>query len=270
MNLPGDLGYYGTVNTKTLNGAFMNTTSQIEMITQGFPNGISPSPSNVQIKDGYTGLYMTLGSEYEVESSGITFQRLNYTANTYYITFFLTSNITVGQAINIPLGSQVVQSFNGQSFDYRTGVYQNQQNQKIVGNLILTFPTNQVPTDITVLIETPTSTYVVSNSSISVIGSTVQVSSISINAGETITVEIYYHVQTVNYASFLFSPISLIAGLNVWDVIGFFLFGMGAVVAQYSYRNRKNFAVKYRWVSIYMVVFLIWFIIAIANAGGII
>ena len=270
MNLPGDAGYYGTVDIKTLHGAFMNTTSQIETITQGFPNGVTPAPSDVKIKDSYTGTYMTLGSEYQVSSNGIYFQRLNYTADTYYISFVVTSNITTGQDITIPLGSQSQQSLNGQLYDYRQGTYTNSNNQKMIANLILNLPNSEIPTNVFVIVVDGSSQIVISNTSIGVIGSTIQVSGVSIPAGSTITVEVYYNVKTISSTNFLFKPIPSLLNINMWDIIGLFILIMGALVAQYAYRNRKQYSKKYRIVSIYAVILFIWFIFELAYIGGII
>jgi hypothetical protein len=267
MTIPADSGYYGNINIATLSGAFMNTTAQQENILQGFPKNVIADLKTVKVEDVNKQVYLTEGSNYIAEQSGIAFTLNNYTEHNYYITFNTVSNVTTNVNIkSIVLSNPISATYGGNSYTEQTGTYTSTYNHNITGNIYLTLPSGVSATNVVVVINGQ----VITSNDYTVIGNTVIINGYTINAGKTLTINVYYNnAAAVSGYTFLFKPVFLI--FSVWVMFGFILL-ISLIPILYDYERLKHRKSDHamRLLSVWMVLLMIWWIIEFAHLGGII
>lgn len=216
ITVPGDAGYFGTVNLATLHGVFMNTTYQIQTVSVGFPSGITASISSIVVKDLTNGFTLTQGSNYAAYTNGVSFTQNNWYPVKYYISFTQQIVSVNNQNINVPMTSIGNSVLDGATYLVSTGTYVNQQNQQISGNLYMSLPNAPLSSNLIVVINNQT----VNSADVTVSGTQVIVSGYTVGPNEQITVTVYYtSASPLSGFNFLFK--SLIPGtiLNFWVII---------------------------------------------------
>jgi hypothetical protein len=247
---------YGTA---VISGTFLNTTFQTANYQIGFPLNLTVNLNSVKVYDERTGNYLVNGVNYYTISTGVEFNRNNYTGNEYLITFNTATNSTTNSILSIALGSVTTGSYNGNSYKTQSGSYTNNGLNTLTANLYLT------------LLYNPSVAYVeingvaVNSSMVTISGNQVIVTGITIHSKETINLQVYYTIKpNINGYQFLFKYIYSI--FSVWTMLGFALLVILAPIAErYSRSKHKKFGA----LGIWMGMALIWWIIFFAYLGGI-
>ena len=242
-----------------ISGTFLNTTFQTANYQIGFPLNLTVNLNSVKVYDERTGNYLVNGVNYYTISTGVEFNRNNYTGNEYLITFNTATNSTTNSILSIALGSVTTGSYNGNSYKTQSGSYTNNGLNTLTANLYLT------------LLYNPSVAYVeingvaVNSSMVTISGNQVIVTGVTIHSKETINLQVYYTIKpNVNGYQFLFEYIYSI--FSVWTMLGFALLVILAPIAErYSRSKHKKFGA----LGIWMGMALIWWIIFFAYLGGI-
>jgi hypothetical protein len=216
VEVPGDAGYFGTVNTATLHGAFMNTTYQVQTVTIGFPTGVTADTSSIVVKDLTNGVTLLPGVNYAAETSGISFTQNNWYAVQYSITFSVQIVSINNQNINVQMTSGSTTIINGVTYLTATGTYVNSQNQIVSGNLYLTLSTTPQQSQLIVVINGKT----VPSADVTVSGTQVIVSGYSIGSLQQLQITVYYvAVSPLSGFNFLFKVLIPGTVINFWVLI---------------------------------------------------
>jgi hypothetical protein len=255
--IPSANSSYGTaIITK---GVYLNTTFQTANYQIGFPINMTVNINSVKVYDYRTGNYLVAGVNYYTLSTGVEFNRNNYTGNTYLITFNTASNITTNSDLSIPLGSATKGSYNGNIYITQSGSYTNIKISTITANLYLSL--NGIPEVAYVVINGQA----INSSMVTISGSQIIVSGVTIHSKQTITIQVYYTLKpTVNGYQFLFKYIYGV--FSVWTMLGFLLLIILVPIYERFKRSKGN---KFSALGIWMGFALIWWIIFFAYLGGI-
>jgi hypothetical protein len=214
--VPGDAGYYGTINLGTLHGAFMNTTYQVQTVTVGFPSNVVASTSSIKVVDLTNGYTLGIGSNFQGSTNGVAFTQNNWNATKYQISFSPQVLTVNNQVINIQMRTGSSTVINGATYYTASGTYVNELDKNVSANLYLALPSTPSSNQLIVVVNGKT----VSSSDVAVSGTQVIVSGFTLTPNEQISVTVYYQqISPLSSFNFLFKTLVPGTIISFWLVI---------------------------------------------------